>query len=119
MARILIAEDYVDLHYPMKRFLEEIGGHETFFTINGQEAFDQLMIGNHDLLVTDYSMPIMNGIILVKKIREQNIAIPIIMHSSDRSIKSAALQVGANSFCEKGGLLNELVAEVNRLLIQS
>ncbi len=46
---------------------------------NGQDAYEIYKKGNTDILITDIDMPKLNGIDLVKKIREENSEIPIIV----------------------------------------
>ena len=38
---------------------------------NGKEALEKFEINHYDLIITDIQMPIMNGIELIKKVKEQ------------------------------------------------
>ncbi len=69
MTRILLAEDD-DMLRRMTRAILEISGYEVFAYPNGQaalEAFEQI---NPDLVVSDISMPILNGFQLLEAVRK-------------------------------------------------
>lgn len=69
MTRILLAEDD-DMLRRMTRAILEINGYEVFAYPNGQaalEAFEQI---NPDLVVSDISMPILNGFQLLEAVRK-------------------------------------------------
>lgn len=69
MARILLAEDD-DMLRRMTRAILEMNGYEVFAYPNGQaalEAFEQI---NPDLVVSDISMPILNGFQMLEAVRK-------------------------------------------------
>ena len=69
---------------------------------NPQDALNWLDNNHPDLIVTDYRMPEMNGIELIKKIRErpgmQDIPIMVITVVSEKSVRYDALEAGATAF---------------------
>src|SRR5438105_1314843 len=54
-----------------------------------------------DLIITDYQMPIMSGLELVRTLRAQGATMPILVLSSDTSMAEAILAVGATAFLPK------------------
>jgi CheY-like chemotaxis protein len=54
-----------------------------------------------DLLITNTQMPILSGLDLVRALRAQNIAVPILMVSADPAVEPLALAAGANRFMLK------------------
>jgi DNA-binding NtrC family response regulator len=73
---------------------------------NGREASDLIEKGgtNHfDMILTDYSMPIMNGIELLKWIHEHNLEIPVIMLTAAGSdvVAVEAMKLGAYDYVRK------------------
>jgi two-component system response regulator RpfG len=69
---------------------------------NPQDALNWLDDNHPDLIITDYRMPEMNGIELIKKIRErpgmQDIPIVVITVVSEKSVRYDALEAGATAF---------------------
>jgi CheY-like chemotaxis protein len=67
-ARLLLVDDNRDGLLARKALLEEQGYAITTAT-NGEEAYEALSKGAFDLMVTDFKMPKMNGIELIRRIR--------------------------------------------------
>lgn len=69
---------------------------------NPLDALDWLDNNHPDLIVTDYRMPDMNGVDLIRKIRErqgcQDIPIMMITVVSEKSVRYDALEAGATAF---------------------
>ncbi len=69
---------------------------------NPLEALDWLENNHPDLIITDYRMPDMNGVDLIRKIRERSgcLDIPIMMITvvSEKSVRYDALEAGATAF---------------------
>ena len=68
--KILVVEDEVDL---CKMLAKEFAsnGHEAFTAFNGLEALDLMSKNKMDILICDISLPKMNGVDLVKRVREK------------------------------------------------
>ncbi|MBT4424172.1 PAS domain S-box protein [Candidatus Bathyarchaeota archaeon] len=66
------------------------------------EVFRELDTGNYDCLVTDFKMPLMNGIDLSKKVRE-NHTLPIILYTGQGSeeVAEAAFTIGVDDYIRK------------------
>jgi two-component system, NarL family, capsular synthesis sensor histidine kinase RcsC len=69
-----------------------------------------------DLLITDHHMPILSGLDLVRTLRAQQVAIPIVLISSDHTVEPSALAVGANRFLLKPFSVSALQQVVLALL---
>ncbi len=115
--RILLVDDNRLGLIARKSVLEELGYRIT--TANeGQEAFERFSREKFDLVITDYKMPRMNGIELIKRIRERAGAIPIILVSGYADgLGMTEANTGADVVIPKSA--NEvphLVRSVNRLL---
>src|SRR5439155_23191111 len=70
---------------------------------DGQEALDLLRRVHPDLILTDCQMPRLDGIALVKRLRERGDYTPIIMLSgqSDPDTRQLALDAGVNRYLSK------------------
>ncbi|NQY73626.1 MAG: response regulator [Candidatus Margulisbacteria bacterium] len=90
---------------------------EIIFTAkNGNEALK--IIRNNstiDCILTDYQMPEMDGLALLKNCKEQYPHIPVIMISGKQDIKSTALNLGAQAFISKPFLPEIVINEVKNI----
>lgn len=78
--RILVAEDDEDT----RRLNIEVlagSGYKVDAAADGAIAWDVLQFTGYDLLVTDYNMPRMSGIELLKKLRAAHMVLPVILVS--------------------------------------
>jgi DNA-binding NtrC family response regulator len=100
--RILIVDDEplnLDL---LDQELSEMG-HVTERALNGSAALAKLDKVNPDLVLLDYQMPGMNGIEVLKEIRERDQNLPVIIITAYGTIERAveAVKAGANDFITK------------------
>jgi len=75
---------------------------------NGAEALSAVRQQRPDLISTDYQMPIMGGLELVRTLRAQSTSLPLLALSSDPSAGQAILTAGATAFLPKPFPLGEL-----------
>ncbi|MGH7204052.1 MAG: response regulator transcription factor, partial [Candidatus Levyibacteriota bacterium] len=71
MAKILLAEDDLFLR---DVYLETLRGEgfDVTAAIDGQQAFDAISLGGWDLVLLDVVMPVMNGVDVLKKLRDKS-----------------------------------------------
>ena len=75
--------------------------------INGEEAFEAYTLASFDkpfdIIITDWNMPVMNGLEFVKKVRVVNKEIPIVMVTTEGGKMSVleALRAGVNNYIVK------------------
>ena len=62
----------------------------------GQAALDALSHQDFTAIVTDYRMPWMDGLTLVRKIRELNIHVPIVMRTAMEDLDEQARAAGVD-----------------------
>jgi DNA-binding response OmpR family regulator len=98
------AEDYVHI---ARRFLEkyEPESIETKWYKIGEEALDFLKehADSIDIILTDYFLPIADGLEITRRIREINVKIPVIFLTSSKELKVAveAMKLGADDYLVK------------------
>ena len=116
-ARILLVDDNKLGLIARKTVLEELG-HRITTATEGAEAFAQFSRGHFDLLITDYKMPRMNGLELIRKVRELNSGMPIILVSGyAEALGLTEANTGADAVIPKSAHeVQHLVRAVNRLL---
>ena len=116
---LLIVEDSLSVRNLEKRILEKLK-FNIFEAENGSQALDILKNGEIDLIITDLSMPQIDGKELIKAVRKTKkmTQLPIIVISSneDSSIFLKALKLGANDYLKKPFLKEELIIRVNNIL---
>ncbi len=95
-------------------------GYEVTQAQNGDEALQKLQDepDKIHMVITDYAMPGMNGLGLLKKIRSTHRSIPVIMMTAygEKELVIDALRHRCDSFIEKPFTLDQLLAETERAL---
>jgi two-component system chemotaxis response regulator CheY len=121
MATILIVDDYAPNHRLMSFVLEQ-HGYAVVAAYDGQQALDRLHNTPIDLVLTDLTMPKLDGLGLARAIRAnpQHTAMPIIVvtastHEQDHVRASG---IGVNTLLTKPVDSEDLVHEVDQLLHQ-
>ena len=95
-------------------------GYHVEAATDGQDAWDKIAsdLGAFDLVITDCGMPFLNGLELVKRLRERNFPGRIIVFSAGldeaTSAKFVALRVDA--MVPKGTAARVLLSEVKRVM---
>jgi len=81
---------------------------------DGLSAFEKIVRDHYDLVITELNLPQMNGIDLLKKIREVNGAMPVILISANARVEEAveAMKLGAYDF-----ILKPLTVEMIKIII--
>jgi CheY-like chemotaxis protein len=87
---------------------------------NGKEALDMIEAGNYNLVITDLSMPVMDGLVLIDRLKSdpKTKNIPLIVLTSDSSLetRTKVLQMGADDFSSKMIKPSEFLPRVSRFL---
>lgn len=98
----MYVEDEVLIRIMMVRFLERFTT-SVRSAENGKIAWDMFLEYQPDVVITDIKMPVLDGIELTKKIREQNLNIPIaaVTAFSEPEIIEAARNAGVNEIIIK------------------
>jgi two-component system, OmpR family, KDP operon response regulator KdpE len=111
-SRILVVDDETQISRVLKTTLSA-QGYEVKTAENGETAFDAFTDWKPDLIVTDLSMPGMNGVELCRAVRERS-QVPIIVLSvrGEEKHKVEALDSGADDYVTKPFNVNELLARV-------
>ena len=117
---ILLAEDSLTTRTQMKRILEG-AGYEVVPAVDGMDAFSRLSLQSFDALVTDITMPNMDGLTLTAKVRQdkQYKDLPVIlvtMLTSDED-KRKGLEAGASAYILKPSFDQKTLLDTLRRLI--
>jgi len=77
-AHILVVDDDEGVRLLEAAILKRVG-HTVDTANDGASAWHLLLSGNYDLLVTDYIMPGISGLALVRQLRVAEMALPVVM----------------------------------------
>ena len=117
LLRFVVAEDDTDLRFVLDHLLSEAFPlAEVAVFANGREALRDFDRHGADLVVSNHSMPVMDGPTFVRRLRERSADLPILMVSDSPEARREGAAAGINRFLDKTELTARLVATVNALL---
>ena len=103
--KILVVDDFSTMRRIEKNLLGNLGFTNIDEADDGLTALPKLLSGNFDFLITDWNMPGMDGIDLIKAVRaDANLAgLPILMVTAEARRKQvvAAAEAGVNGYIVK------------------
>lgn len=114
--RILLAEDEHALAKAIIKIFEK-NNYSADAVYNGTDALTYLESGNYDVAVLDIMMPGMDGITVLKNIRDQGISIPVLILSAKSEINDRVLGLdsGADYYLTKPFDSKELLATLRAI----
>jgi len=115
--KILVCDDEEAIREVVSTLLEAQGYHCTVVP-DGSQAIRQIKSDSHDLVLSDIVMPEMDGMRLLRQLREQDKDIPVIMVTAmhDISIALEAIRAGAYDYILKPFEKDQLYHSVRRAL---
>ena len=118
--RLLLVEDDQDLSRQMKTVLEE-GGYAVDCSFDGEDAHFLGETESYDAIILDLGLPVMDGLSVLKKWRNQGIAAPVLILTArdEWSEKVAGLDAGADDYVTKPFKVEEVLARVRALIRRS
>ena len=118
--KLLIVDDSSMLRDMLTYALNEGGYNDVTEGLDGVDGLSKAKESQHDLLIVDYNMPNMNGIDMIRAIRELGNykSIPIFMLTTERSedLKQEAKSAGATGWINKPFVPEQLLKAVNTVL---
>ncbi len=117
MTRILIAEDEPRISAFVQRGLEA-AGYATVVVDDGERALEIALDGQVDLVLLDVGLPSLDGFEVLRHLRGQGSAVPVIMLTARSSTRDTVegLDAGANDYVPKPFTFDELLARVRSRL---
>ncbi len=113
--RVLIVDDEESIHLLYREELEE-EGYEVYSAMNGPEALEQVEKVQPDLVVLDINMPGMDGIEVLRKIKEKHPQLPVILCSAYPEYKQDLASWASDDYIVKSFDLTELKESIKRNL---
>ncbi len=103
--KILVVDDFSTMRRIVKNLLKDLGFTNTVEADDGKTALPKLQAGGIDFLITDWNMPGMTGIDLLKAVRSDtelaNIPVLMVTAEAKREQIIRAAQAGVNGYVIK------------------
>ncbi len=117
MARILAVDDSEPMRQLVSQTLKT-GGHEVVLAVDGPNALAIFAAEKFDLVITDINMPGMDGIELVRRMRERDTEIPILALTTegDESFRRRGEAAGVDGWIVKPFKPAQFIAIVKQIL---
>lgn len=114
--RLLLAEDEKALSKALTAILER-NNYTVDAVYDGRSALDYLEAGNYDGAVLDIMMPEVDGLTVLKKIRDRGNLVPVLLLTARAEVddKVAGLDAGANDYLAKPFHSKELLARIRAM----
>ncbi|MDH5764409.1 MAG: chemotaxis response regulator CheY [Gammaproteobacteria bacterium] len=117
--KILIVDDFSTMRRIIKNLLRDLGFNNTQEADDGTTGLPMLQTGNFDFLVTDWNMPGMTGIDLLKAVREdpklQNLPVLMVTAEAKKEQIVMAAQAGVNGYIVKPFTAQTLKEKIEKI----
>lgn len=125
--KILVVDDFSTMRRIVKNLLRQLGFENIEEAEDGAQAFSKLKGGGYGFMVSDWNMPNMDGLELLKKVRNdpelKDLPILMVTAEAEKDKVITAIQAGVNNYIVKpftGEILKEKMDKVfERLSAQS
>jgi two-component system response regulator HydG len=117
MASILIVDDLISIHEMLEAVISPTG-HKTSFATDGEKALVKYKAEKFDLVLCDIDMKPMDGITLLKQLKQYDPGAVVVIMTAYASTESAiqALKYGAFDYLQKPFKVDELMQALKRSL---
>jgi len=115
--KVLLLEDDVQLNTTIHNFLKSIN-YDVVSIMDGEIAIDTIDKNDFNLFIIDINIPTIDGLEVVKYIRQKDTTTPIIMITASMELSNfqSAFENGCNEYIKKPFFLEELEIRINNLL---
>ena len=117
--KILIVDDFSTMRRIIKNLLRDLGFNNTEEADDGNTGLPKLQSGNFDFLVTDWNMPGMTGIDLLRAVRadEKLKSLPVLMVTAEAKKEQIvmAAQEGVNGYIVKPFTAQTLKEKIEKI----
>lgn len=116
MRRVLIADDEANMRWVLERALSK-AGYDVETAEDGQLVLDRALVERPDLVLLDLKMPKMDGLTLLRKLKEHYPDLMIVMMTAHGSTATAveAMKAGAHDYLMKPFDIEELLITVSKV----
>mgnify|MGYP001470657841 FL=1 len=117
--KILVVDDMSTMRRIVKNIMKQLGFANVEEAENGQDALDKLRAAPFGFVISDWNMPVMTGIDLLRAIRadEKLKAIPVLMVTAEAQKENLieAIQAGVSNYIVKPFTAEVLQEKMNKI----
>ena len=117
--KILVVDDMSTMRRIVKNIMKQLGFANVEEAENGQDALDKLNAGSFGFVISDWNMPVMTGIQLLRAIRADDKlkAIPVLMVTAEAQKENLveAIQAGVSNYIVKPFTAEVLQEKMNKI----
>jgi two-component system chemotaxis response regulator CheY len=117
--KILIVDDFSTMRRIIKNLLRDLGFNNTHEADDGNTALPMLRTGNFDFLITDWNMPGMQGIDLLRAVRADTnlVKLPVLLVTAEarRDQIVLAAEAGVNGYIVKPFTAQTLKEKIEKI----
>ena len=117
--RILVVDDFNTMRRIVKNILKQLGFENVGEAENGQEALEVLKKEKFDFVITDWNMPVMTGLDLLKAIKADAALkdIPVMMVTAEAQQQNIveAVKTGASNYIVKPFTAEVLEEKISKI----
>jgi two-component system chemotaxis response regulator CheY len=117
--KVLVVDDFATMRRIIKNVLKQIGFTHILEADDGTTALEVLKQNKIDLIISDWNMPQMNGLDLLKMVRneEPTKAIPFVMVTAEAQKDNVlqAVQAGVNNYIVKPFTADAVKEKLNQI----
>ena len=115
--RLLVADDEIELVNALVAILKH-SNYTVDAVYNGTDALDYALSGDYDGIILDIMMPGLNGMEVLKKLREKGLSTPVLFLTAKTEVddRIKGLDLGADDYLPKPFDMGELLARVRAML---
>jgi CheY-like chemotaxis protein len=115
MKKILLIDDEPSIQIVYREEFED-EGYEVLSALDGEEGLDIFENESPDIVILDIHMPGMNGIEVLRQMKQQRPDVPVILSSAFQEFQSDISSWASEEYIVKSGNLDGLKDAVKRLL---
>ncbi len=116
LPNILVVDDEINVIESFKRLLED--DYKVLTATSGEEALEKIEKENLDIVLLDIRMPEMDGIEVLRRIREMSENVDVIVVTAVSTMRTAieAMKLGAYDYITKPFEVDEVIISINKAL---
>jgi DNA-binding response OmpR family regulator len=115
--KVLLIEDDIQLNTTISNFLQSIS-YKVVSVLDGEVAINTIDKEDFNLFIIDINIPTINGLEIVKYIRQKDLNTPIVIITASIELNNfkSAFEYGCSEYIKKPFFLEELEIRINNLL---
>ena len=118
-AKVMVVDDFSTMRRILKNILKQLGYENIEEAEDGAQAFNKLQSGGADFIVTDWNMPNMSGLELLKAVRADGSLkeVPVLMVTAEAEKENiiAAVEAGVSNYIVKPFTAETLKEKIDKI----